>query len=349
LIVQDPGLVTAGEDFNHACGDDPPGRTTAGLVLVGQTPGGANFTIVRTFDPCELGRVFPDGSRGIGPCSSDPSGIRMFLCSRQGYMRLTETALVLDPPELGLDDLSFLGIAEELQSLGFPTGNPIITSVCSKGSTEDNRFNTHATVVRFDAEVSFSAVEPSVSSTRMDVQPTFDSFCGAEPPFFCRGGSNDDGACDIDSCAAVSPDCPEGVCVRGSFLDPDEACDDGDLNGSPWSTCSSACELVLSDPICEENLAAATRDTDADGIRDLSDVCPGTPSGAAVDRDGCSQAQFCGMVDVTTSSGKQICRHSDWRNDEPLLNPGMGSADCDVDRGLDANDKSDDRCVRVAP
>jgi hypothetical protein len=51
----------------------------------------------------------------------------------------------------------------------------------------------------------------------------------------------------------------------------------------PWSARAAAFDATVTlrppDP---------TRDTDGDGVVDISDDCPGTPSGARVDRDGCS-------------------------------------------------------------
>lgn len=71
-------------------------------------------------------------------------------------------------------------------------------------------------------------------------------------------------------------------------------------------------------------------DSDGDGEEDLTDACPNTPMFEPADQGGCSQAQFCALVDTSTSRGRQECRASDWRNDEPL---GRGnSGDCAVDR-----------------
>lgn len=79
-----------------------------------------------------------------------------------------------------------------------------------------------------------------------------------------------------------------------------------------------------------EDLAAATADTDGDGIRDTADACPGTPQGTAVDALGCSQAQFCEAIDAS-GSGRAVCNSSDWGNDEPLAdNPG----DCRAVKGF---------------
>jgi len=80
----------------------------------------------------------------------------------------------------------------------------------------------------------------------------------------------------------------------------------------------------------EAALAAAIADADADGVRDPGDACPGSDAAAGVDGVGCSQAQFCSAIDAASGSGRAICSHSDWRNDEPLAdNPG----DCKASAG----------------
>lgn len=73
-------------------------------------------------------------------------------------------------------------------------------------------------------------------------------------------------------------------------------------------------------------LAAATADADGDGVRDAADACADTPAGAVVDARGCSQAQFCGGVDVSTKAGRNVCKKSDWNNDEPVMK--KKQADC---------------------
>ena len=50
-------------------------------------------------------------------------------------------------------------------------------------------------------------------------------------------------------------------------------------------------------------------DADGDGEDDGRDRCPGTPTGTAVDGDGCSRAQFCAVRAST-------CKKNDWMNDE---------------------------------
>jgi hypothetical protein len=58
-------------------------------------------------------------------------------------------------------------------------------------------------------------------------------------------------------------------------------------------------------------------DADGDGEHDDTDPCPETAPGDAVDDAGCSHSQFCSALFEPA-----VCRSSDWRNDEPLDNPG---------------------------
>jgi hypothetical protein len=114
----------------------------------------------------------------------------------------------------------------------------------------------------------------------------------------------------------------------------------------------AACQSDTALAQCRADLATATtdlaacltdpllRDSDADGVPDPLDRCPGTPSGEPVDDAGCSLAQFCGKFDATTRDGARACRRVDWKNDEPLLS---SPKDCMVDRG--GRGSADDRCV----
>lgn len=101
----------------------------------------------------------------------------------------------------------------------------------------------------------------------------------------------------------------------------------------------SLCESELS--LCEADLAQATADADQDGRRDLDDDCPNTAPSSAVDQSGCSLAQFCAAVNATTREGALVCKNSDWRNDEPLMEPEQ--ADCTVDKR--GRGQEDDLCV----
>ena len=77
-------------------------------------------------------------------------------------------------------------------------------------------------------------------------------------------------------------------------------------------------------------LAAATADSDGDGLPNQFDRCSGTASGAAIDTAGCSVQQSCGTVIVTTKASETTCTKLDWLNDEPTMT--SKQADCRVDR-----------------
>lgn len=94
------------------------------------------------------------------------------------------------------------------------------------------------------------------------------------------------------------------------------------------STQLAACNAALAD--AQGQLAAATADADADGVRDSIDQCATTPSGAPVDPSGCSQSQFCASVDVSSKRGRKLCAKSDWKNDEPTLS--SKTRDCGFDK-----------------
>lgn len=95
----------------------------------------------------------------------------------------------------------------------------------------------------------------------------------------------------------------------------------------------------------QAQLATAIADADGDGVRDLDDACAGTAAGASVDRQGCSQAQFCAAISVQDSTGRKICLRADWKNDEPLMT--TRERDCAIDRNLTG--PQDDQCVASVP
>jgi len=80
-----------------------------------------------------------------------------------------------------------------------------------------------------------------------------------------------------------------------------------------------------------EAIFALAADDDADTVIAVRDDCPDTARSAAVDRDGCSAAQFCATVDAGTRLGRRTCKRSDWGNDEPLA---RRPRDCTVRGGL---------------
>jgi hypothetical protein len=112
---------------------------------------------------------------------------------------------------------------------------------------------------------------------------------------------------DGDGVIDVADNCP-------FIANPDQANQDGDEFGD-------VCDPFPNDP---DNLGAclATHslvDSDGDGVIDAVDACPNTTPGDDVDALGCSLAQFCAKVDVSSPRGKRACRHSDWKNDQPLM------------------------------
>jgi len=64
-------------------------------------------------------------------------------------------------------------------------------------------------------------------------------------------------------------------------------------------------------------------DTDGDGEDDATDRCAATPAGVPVDQAGCSLAQFCGGVVLSSGAA---CGAADWQNDSPRRSP----RDCSV-------------------
>lgn len=106
--------------------------------------------------------------------------------------------------------------------------------------------------------------------------------------------------------------------------DADRAQCQADLSACTATVGACAADLTS----CRANPLLA--DADADGRPDTLDRCPGTPSGAAVDSDGCSHAEFCALFDVASPAGVRACRRADWRNDEPLMR--RPEADCAYDR-----------------
>jgi hypothetical protein len=85
------------------------------------------------------------------------------------------------------------------------------------------------------------------------------------------------------------------------------------------------CQADLSET--QQTLDAMTADADADGVPDQRDGCADTPAGQFVDQAGCSQAQFCGALPVTTKKERKACKRADWKNDEPTMNGKQ--ADCE--------------------
>lgn len=102
----------------------------------------------------------------------------------------------------------------------------------------------------------------------------------------------------------------------------------GGVAGEYQVTITTAPDASLA--VCEDALAAATVDTDGDGVIDASDDCPSTPASTAVDALGCSRAEFCATFDVSTKAGLKACKKADWNNDEPVMT--KKTQDCVYDK-----------------
>ena len=78
--------------------------------------------------------------------------------------------------------------------------------------------------------------------------------------------------------------------------------------------------MICASRLARDTLAECREDTpddaDADGERDRTDRCSGTPPGEAIDAAGCSVTQFCAVQPLA------VCSKADWRNDEPAAKPG---------------------------
>jgi hypothetical protein len=110
-------------------------------------------------------------------------------------------------------------------------------------------------------------------------------------------------------------------------------------------------------PVC--GTISSPNDDDADGVPNTSDLCPGTASGAAVDANGCSQAQVDSDLDGVCNPGAPSagpapgCTGSD--NCPNNANPsqtdtdgdGQGDA-CDADDDNDTVNDVTDNCPLVA-
>jgi len=120
-------------------------------------------------------------------------------------------------------------------------------------------------------------------------------------------------SCDLASCEEDLDECTEdlGECETARAM-----CE-GDLEA-----CEDARRLLEARVReLEELIATALGDPDQDGVPAVADQCPDSAMGADVDAVGCTQAQFCGGIDLSMPQGNNVCRHADWGNDEPVGNP----------------------------
>jgi hypothetical protein len=159
---------------------------------------------------------------------------------------------------------------------------------------------------------------------------------------FPNDRDNEQAQCEADlaQCIAEQTSCPTDLAQAQQDL---AACQ-GTLASTQTTlaTTQAALATCTSDlSSVEARLASETADADGDGVRDLDDDCPGTPPSVDVDRQGCSQQQFCNAISVLDSTGRKLCLRADWKNDEPLMK--TRERDCAIDRNLAG--AADDRCV----
>lgn len=163
---------------------------------------------------------------------------------------------------------------------------------------------------------------------------------GCDP--FPNDRDNDQAQCEVDlaQCIASQTSCAADLAQAQQDL----ATCQGTLAATATTladtqTALTSCTSDLSG--VEAQLASERADADGDGVRDLDDDCPGTPPAVDVDRQGCSQAQFCDAISVLDSTGRKLCLRADWKNDEPLMK--TRERDCAIDRNLPG--PADDRCI----
>jgi hypothetical protein len=127
---------------------------------------------------------------------------------------------------------------------------------------------------------------------------------------------------DGDGVSDISDNCPDDFNPNQEDSDLDllgDACDPfPDYRDNEKAQCQADLASCLENPIFS--------DEDDDGEADFTDRCPGTPSEADVDSNGCSLSQYCSGIDAGTPNGRKVCNRSDWKNDEPLGNKG----DCEA-------------------
>lgn len=75
------------------------------------------------------------------------------------------------------------------------------------------------------------------------------------------------------------------------------------------------------------NLTLTLKDSDKDGVVDVNDLCPLTPTKTSVDKNGCSAAQFCSLIILGSSKDNIKCTSADWKANE--LNK-KNPSDCQV-------------------
>ncbi len=133
------------------------------------------------------------------------------------------------------------------------------------------------------------------------------------------------GEFDLDADGVINPadNCPETPNAAQGDSDGDDlgdVCDPYPFEADNLQAClndgDGLREIVdeQSDTITElqsknEELRSLLGDADEDGVVDIADDCPGTPVGAGVGADGCTNEQYCGAISVDSLANFRQC----WR------------------------------------
>ena len=67
-------------------------------------------------------------------------------------------------------------------------------------------------------------------------------------------------------------------------------------------------------------------DSDGDGVEDKMDRCKDSPKNSIVDKNGCTNDEFCRKIDVKDGKKRSSCIFADWRDNERKVN----AKDCKV-------------------
>lgn len=111
----------------------------------------------------------------------------------------------------------------------------------------------------------------------------------------------------LDQCVSDLNACDGGSRSTSDLLPTAE------FGGTLLNVCTTYREVLEGEyQACQAELASCQDvDGDGDGVIDVRDECPGTPSGTAVDRNGCDLDQFCASKDT-----KRQCRKATFQLDD---------------------------------